>query len=91
MLCVPLLLFFLKLKDKMAHATAILIMLPISVVSIIVYISNFTIEFDTALYVVIGSVVGGVLGSLLLKKLSNVWIRAIFALVMVGAGIKMIW
>ena len=91
MLCVPLLLFFLKLKDKMAHATAILIMLPISVVSIIVYISNFTVEFDTALYVVLGSVVGGVLGSLLLKKLSNVWIRAIFALVMVGAGIKMIW
>lgn len=91
MLCVPLLLFCLKLKDKKAHATAILIMLPISIVSIIVYMSNFTIEFDTALFVTIGSVVGGILGSILLKKLSNVWIRGIFAVIMVVAGVKMIW
>ncbi len=90
MLCVPLLIYALGLKDKVAHATALLIMLPISLVSIIVYISNLSIDISTTLYVMIGSIVGGILGSLLLKKLSNGFIRGLFAIIMIVAGIRMI-
>ena len=91
MLCVPLLIYILSLPDKKAHATALLIMLPISLVSIIVYCMNLSIDFKITGLVMVGSIVGGVVGSLLLKKLSNVWIRAIFAFIMIFAGIKMIW
>ena len=90
MLCVPLLVFTMGLTDKRAHATAILVMLPISLASFAVYACNMRIEWGLALWVVIGSVVGGFVGSILLKKLSNSWLRAIFALIMIGAGIKTI-
>lgn len=90
MLCVPLLIFALGLPDKRAHATAILIMLPISVVSFAVYAINMEIEWMLALWVTIGSVAGGVVGSILLKKLSNSWLRAIFALIMIAAGVRMV-
>ena len=91
MICVPILTFCLKLKDKVAHATAILIMLPISLASSLVYIFNSTFELVGTLLVTGGSVVGGVIGSLLLTKLSNRIIRAIFALIMVAAGIRMLF
>ena len=90
MLCVPLLVFALGLTDKRAHATAILVMLPISLVSFVVYACNMSIEWELALWVVLGSVGGGLLGSILLKKLSNSWLRAIFALIMIAAGIRMV-
>lgn len=90
MLCVPLLIFALGLPDKCAHATAILIMLPISVVSFAVYAINMEIEWMLALWVTIGSVAGGVVGSILLKNLSNSWLRAIFALIMIAAGVRMV-
>ncbi len=90
MLCVPLLVFALGLTDKRAHATAILIMLPISLVSFAVYACKMRIEWELALWVVLGSVAGGFIGSILLKKLSNSWLRAIFALIMIAAGLRMI-
>ena len=90
MLCVPLLVFALGLTDKRAHATAILVMLPISLVSFVVYAFNMSIEWELALWVVLGSVAGGLLGSILLKKISNSWLRAIFALIMIIAGVRMV-
>ena len=91
MICVPLLIFCLGLKDKESHATAILVMLSISIVSIIIYLTNFEINYDISLYVVLGSIVGGIIGSLLLKRLSNLWIRIIFAFIMIFAGINIIF
>ena len=91
MICVPLLIYLLKLKDKIAHATAILIMLPISLVSSIIYFFNINIELNVTLFVILGSIIGGIIGAFLLKKLSNIWIRAIFSIVMILAGIKMIF
>ena len=90
MLCVPLLVFAIGLSDKKAHATAILIMLPISIVSFVVYAFTMQIEWTSAIWVTIGSIVGGLVGSLLLKKLSNSWLRAIFAVIMIVAGVRML-
>ncbi len=90
MICVPALLF-MGLSNKKAQATAILIMLPISIASAIVYYTNGFIEWEFVLYTAIGSVVGGVLGALLLKKLSNNVLKYIFALIVAGAGIRMLF
>lgn len=89
MICVPALLL-LGLANKNAQATAILIMLPISIASAIVYYSNGFVEWDMVLYVSIGSVIGGIVGAYLLKKLSNNVLQYIFALVVIAAGIKML-
>jgi len=90
MICVPLLLL-LGLDNKRAQATAILIMLPISLVSAIIYIIGGQVELSPTLFVSIGSIVGGLLGALLLNKLNNKALQFIFAFVVLGVGIRMIF
>ena len=91
MIVVPLLMFALGLEEKQAHATAIFTILPISLASAIVYITNCNLSFENLSFTTLGFVVGGVLGALLLKKLNNSVIRIIFALIMIFAGIKILW
>ena len=91
MIVVPLLIFVLSLEEKKAHATAILTILPISLASALVYIVNGNVDYSSLGLTTIGFVVGGVIGAILLKKLNNKTIRIIFALIMIGAGIKIIW
>jgi len=86
-LLVPFLSYILKEETKVAHATAILIMLPISVISAIVYIVKGEFNFMVTLPVFIGSAVGGIAGALLLKKLNSWIIVLIFSLVLIGSGV----
>ncbi len=89
MLCVPLLLL-LGLKNQQAQATAILVMVPISIASACVYYTHGYIDWNITLWVGLGSIVGGILGALLLKKLNNLTLQYIFALVVLLAGLKML-
>ena len=90
MLCVPLLLLA-GLKNQEAQATAILIMAPISIASVVVYYSNGYIDWLMALYVGLGSIVGGIIGAFALKKFSNIVLQYIFAVVMLVAGLKLLF
>ncbi len=90
MICVPTLTLILGLPDKKAHATAILIMLPLSISSFIVYTIKGTIDYMIAGVVAGGFVLGGVAGAMLLKKANNVVIQIIFALVIIAGAIKIL-
>ena len=61
MLLVPCIIPILKMETKVAHATAILIILPISLVSGVIYALKGSFNFDIFLPCLIGTVVGGVL------------------------------
>ena len=88
-LLVPFLRFVLGEETKTAHASAILIMLPISIVSAIVYILRGQFDFSVTLPVLIGSAVGGITGAFLLKKLKSNIIIIIFSIVLIASGIYM--
>ena len=90
MICVPILVNLLKLPEKKGHATTILIMLPLSIVSFIVYLINGSIEVGMAVNIGIGFVIGGILGAILLKKINNKALKLIFAIVIILGGIKLI-
>ena len=89
MIVVPMLIKFLKFKTKDAHATAILIILPLSIVSGLLYLSfgNFNLGIGGA--VSIGVVVGGAIGAILLSKISSKWVGVIFSVLMAVAGVKL--
>ena len=91
MVCVPFLEKVLKKPTKVSHATAILIILPVSAVSAIVYILAKKFEWQTGLPAGGGVLIGGLLGALLLSKISNGVLRTVFALVMIAAGIKLLF
>lgn len=90
MIIVPMLILLLNYIPKNAHATAILIILPISIVSSLFYSAFGNLDLNIAFPVGIGVVAGGIIGALLLSKLSNKWLIIIFSIIMAAAGIKML-
>ena len=91
LIVVPLLTILLKLKPKIAHATAIAVILPITVASAIIYFFNGSFDFKTGLPSGLGVIVGGAAGAWLLGKLSSRWIVRLFAAVMLAAGVKLLF
>ena len=86
---VALLLSVVKIDQKNVQATALLIILPLTAVSAIVYIVRGTVDWLPTLWVTIGVVAGGIVGALLLSKLKSNVAKIIFALVLIAGGIKM--
>lgn len=86
---VALLLSVVKLSQKYAQATALLVILPLTVVSAIVYLIKGAVDWTPTLWVTLGVVVGGILGALLLSKLKSNVAKIIFAVVLILGGIKM--
>lgn len=91
MLTVPALTFIAKFDEKHSHATAIAVILPLCLISSVVYALGATFENGVVLPTVIGVTIGGVIGALLLKKMSNGAISFLFYALMLFAGLKMIF
>lgn len=68
MLTVPALTFIAKFDEKHSHATAIAVILPLCLISSVVYALGTTFENGVVLPTVIGVTIGGAIGALLLKK-----------------------
>ena len=90
MVAVPLLQNVLKFDTKKSHASAILIILPLCVVSIVTYMLAGSFNFSGGMGVSIGVCIGGVFGAVLLKRLNNKIIEYIFAFIMITSGIKLV-
>ena len=90
MICVPLLIHAFKVPEKNAHATTLLIMLPLCITSLIIYLVNGEMNYSDATKITIGFIVGGIAGALILKKISNVWLGIIFSIIIIAGGIKML-
>ena len=86
---VSLLLTVLQLEQKKAQAPALLIILPLTVVSAVVYLLSGNVDWHTVLWTTLGVVAGGLLGALLLKKLKGNAVKMIFALILILGGVKM--
>lgn len=89
MLAVPVLTFIMGLEEKKAHATALLIILPLSIISSLIYGKSVSIG-DNFLEILLGVLIGGILGALLLKKLNTASLVVSFYFLMAFAGFQMI-
>ena len=91
MVAVPSFIIFTGTEPKKAHATAIALILPITVVSAAVYIFKGYFDLSLDLPVTVGVLGGGIAGALLLKKASNAFLVKFFAVVMFAAGVKLLF
>ncbi|MBQ3099577.1 MAG: sulfite exporter TauE/SafE family protein [Clostridia bacterium] len=64
--------------------------LPMSAVSLFSYQKNGTLNFSRSLSFVIPAVAGGLLGAFLLERISPVWLKRIFAVLMAVSGVIMV-
>lgn len=90
MICVPMLETILKINTKKAHATSMLIILPLSLVSATIYLINNFIFWQDILITIFGVLLGGIIGAFLLKKLPQKLVMIMFCILMFVAGLKMV-
>lgn len=87
---VPCLVFLMGVEDHKAHATAISIILPLSIISSFVYFKYNVVDFSLTLKVVIGSILGALVGSSMLNRFSVNALRKIFGIFMIIAALRMV-
>lgn len=78
MILLPACIYFFKLNEKDARATTIFCILPMVITTTIVYSKNQEIDWNNGIKIVIGGIIGAFLGTKLLKKLDNKWLKLFF-------------
>ncbi len=91
MVVVPVLTKLFGLNQKEAQATALFVILPLSIASAIIYFCYNSINFATGWPVMVGIVGGGVLGATLLNKLNNKVVKGIFVIFMLLGGVTLLF
>jgi len=82
---------FLNIPQHKTHATAIAIILPLTIVSAIVYLRMARAEWSIIFWVSVGGAVGGFIGARLLNKISGNLLHKIFGAFMIVAAVRMIF
>ena len=90
MIVVPLLTGVGKKPPLVAHATAILVILPVCIASAAVYLANGWFDAELFVAVSIGMLAGGIAGAKLLGAVSPAAATLVFAAVMFAAGVRML-
>ena len=79
------------LETKKSHATSLALTLPFSIISVIFYSLDNSFDLKEALILIPFGIAGAAIGTILLKRLSNKWIKAIFGIFLIIAGGRMIF
>lgn len=88
MLCVPLLKSGGMDQNK-AHANSVAIILPLCALSAAMYFFRGDLNFQKAVPFIPYGIIGALTGSFTLKFISPVWLKRIFAVFMIWAGVRM--
>ena len=88
MVLVPLLIFLVGLPDKLAFSSAISIILPLSLVSLVVYARQGTLT--VAWSYLAGGFAGGLLGGWLLRRIPVNWLHRALGLVILYGGLRLL-
>ncbi len=73
-------------EEKAAHATAILVILPVSLFSFLLYVFRGLYDFSVLVPTALGVTAGGFLGAKLLGKLPTKTVNLVFAALQLAAG-----
>lgn len=90
-IAVPAMVLLLGAEEHKAHASAIAIILPLTIVSAYFYISNGFVNWSITIKVMLGGMLGGYIGARLLSKCPPNLLRKIFALFMIIAALRMLF
>lgn len=79
------------LSEKEAHATAILVILPVSAFSFLLYLFRGIYRFGVLIPTALGVTVGGALGAAILGKISTKTVGLVFAALQLFAGLWLVF
>ncbi len=78
------------MSQKAAQANAISVILPITLISAILYLVRGDVKITDAFIYIPTGLIGALLGTFCLKKISSVWLKRIFGGFMIYAGVRLI-
>ena len=90
LILVPLYTYFFKMTDKKARATSIFCVLPMVIVTAIVYNRNNFMDWEIGLRCAIGGIVGGLIGGKLLNIIPSKYLKILFIIFLFYAGFKIL-
>ncbi|MBQ2840362.1 MAG: sulfite exporter TauE/SafE family protein [Oscillospiraceae bacterium] len=88
MFLVPLFCRWVRMEDKRAFATSLAVIMPLSVVSGIVYLIKGEIDFFAAVPYLLGGLIGGIISGCVFKKMSSKLLRRVLALFIIYGGVR---
>jgi uncharacterized membrane protein YfcA len=80
----------LKADEHKAHATAISVILPITIISSLLYISKSHIDWSITWKAAAGGVIGGYVGARLLHICPENILRKVFGVLIVAAAVRLL-
>ena len=80
---------WLGLDSKKAHATSIAVILPLSVVSALFYMGQISVPWQQALWYIPGGIVGALIGTKLLPRISNQLLHKIFGAIIIASAVRL--
>jgi len=89
-IAVPAMVFLLNADEHKAHATAISVILPLTVVSSVFYITHDFVDWPLTFKVMLGGIAGGYIGAKLLNVCPADLLRKVFAVFMIIAAVRLI-
>lgn len=90
LIAIPCFVYLLKINEKKARVLTIFAIFPICITSLFVYNKTITIDYKLGLICALGGVVGGYLGSKLLRRFSEQKLKIIFIIFLVFSGVKLL-
>ena len=81
---------FFSLEEKKAHATSIIIILPLTLAGVLIYSMAGFSDMPVIIKAASGAALGALVGAKLLSRLSGKFIRIGFGIVMIAASVKML-
>lgn len=85
---VPLFIGWAGMEEKHAFATSIAVIVPLSVVSLVVFWLRGSPDFATALPYLIGGAAGGIVSGVLFKNMSVTLLHRLFGALLLYGGVR---
>lgn len=81
----------LGLERKASHANAVAVILPITVLSAAIYLLKGYVSLSDAYIYLPGGIAGAFVGTVILRKISPLWLKRIFGIFMMYAGVRLLF
>lgn len=79
------------LSTKQSHENAVAVILPLTILSAVLYLLNDRVALADAWSYIPGGLIGALIGTFLMKKISNIWLTRIFGGFMIFSGLRMLF
>lgn len=91
LILVPIYTYILKLSEKEARATSLFCILPMVIVTAILYSRNNYIDWTIGIKCAIGGIAGGLIGGKLLNIIPAKYLQIAFTVFLIYAGFSMLF